>query len=179
MGAFFFKGFLKIVVHVAGYSLYVVHPLKTDMFDKVIDYLLLLASRNPEDMAGFHINDVSGVAVSIMKLKLINTKEFSRFFRFDQLPTAGGIQFLKALFIDILNRILTKTGQFSYFLICIGSGCQKNTGILVQLFRNHMAGSLERGDMLHPGITAFRACVRQRISFRLGCLHPAKMQYQS
>ena len=110
MRALFLEGFLEVGVHVTGNRLDIVHPFQTDMLDEVIHDLLFLAVRDPEDMPGKHVDDVSGIAVSVMRLELINAEETRRLLRFYQCLTINGVFILK-LQIDRLYCILAKSGD--------------------------------------------------------------------
>ena len=69
-GTFFLEGFLEIGVHVTGNGFHGVHPFQADMFDKVIDHLLLLPMGEPKDMAGIKVYNVDGITVAVVELEL-------------------------------------------------------------------------------------------------------------
>ena len=65
------------------------------MINEVVDHLLLLAVLDPEHMACFKVYDVRSITTAIVKLELINAKEFSLLFGLDKLlATVGSIEFL-------------------------------------------------------------------------------------
>ena len=158
MGALFLKRLLEIGIHVAGDGFDMVYPLQTDMLYEVVHDLLLLASGDPEDMPGLHVDDVGSIAVAVVKLKFVNTKDFCMFFRPDQLPVRCGVQFKQAFLIYCLYDVLAQTGKFSYLLVRVSPTGQEITDILMQLCRDTVSRGLE-GNILHSGITASGAYV--------------------
>lgn len=118
--ALFFKCLLKIGVHVTGNCLDPVHPFQPDVVNEVVDYLLLLAILNPEDVSGFKINDVRSISVTVVEFKLINTKVFRLFLGLYKLAAIiGGVVILETLFINLLDCIFPESGNLSYLLVCI------------------------------------------------------------
>ena len=158
MGTLFLEGLLKIGIHVTGNRFYMIHPFQADMLDEVVHDLLFLSSRAPEDMPGLHVDDMGSIAVAVVKLKFVNTKEFCMFFRPDQLPVRCGVQFKQAFLIYCLYDVLAQTGKFSYLLVRVSPTGQEITDILMQLCRDTVSRGLE-GNILHSGITASGAYV--------------------
>ena len=78
----FLKGFLNIGVHVAGNYFHMLHPFKTYVLDEIVYHMFLFPTGNLEDVSCLHVDDVSRIAVTVMKLKFINAKEFSILLRF-------------------------------------------------------------------------------------------------
>ncbi len=67
------------------------HPPQPHILNKVIYYLLFLAMSNPQDVPGFHINNMGCKLIPIVELKLIYAKVPCGFLRFDELITIFGI----------------------------------------------------------------------------------------
>ena len=133
-----------------------VHPFQTDMLDEVIHDLLFLAVRDPEDMPGKHVDDVSGIAVSVMQLELINAEETRRLLRFYQCLTINGVFILKPFQIDRLYCILAKSGDLRNLLQRISPCSEKVLRVLQKFLCDPMMIGHER-NRLHHGCAAVRA----------------------
>ena len=94
-------------------------------------------------MPGLHVDDVGSIAVAVVKLKFVNTKDFCMFFRPDQLPVRCGVQFKQAFLIYCLYDVLAQTGKFSYLLVRVSPTGQEITDILMQLCRDTVSRGLE------------------------------------
>ena len=92
------------------------------MFDDVIDYLLLLAVTDPEDMAVLHVYDVSGITVAIMELELIDPEEPGSLLRLLKGLAIDGVLIQQALLVYILDDILANTGDMSDFRVGVVAG---------------------------------------------------------
>lgn len=152
----FLKGLLEIRVHVRGDSLYSVHPFKADVVYEIKDDLLALAVGNPEDMPGLYVDDVCGVAVTIMELELVNAEALGLPLWFDERCAIDGVFILQTLQIDRLDGILAKAGDLSNLFERIASDGEKVPCILQELCRDPVALSLKR-HLLDPCSLACRA----------------------
>ena len=112
-----FEGFLKIGVHVTGNGLYSFHPVCTDMVNEVVYDLFLFPLGDPEDMAGLHIDDMSRVPVTVMKLEFIDPEILCLTFRLDELHAVNGVLLLKALLVDLLDDIPAQPGDLSNLFV--------------------------------------------------------------
>ena len=153
MGALFLKRLLEIGIHVAGDGFDMVYPLQTDMLYEVVHDLLLLASGDPEDMPGLHVDDVSGIPVPVVELEFINAKEFRMLCRLDQLSVRCSIKLLKTSLINRLYDVLTEAGKLCDLLVCVSPASQQIADILIQFHRDPVPGRFKR-NVLHPGIAA-------------------------
>ena len=132
-GTHFLKGFFKIRVHVASDSLNPVHPFHADMFDEVVDNLLLFAVLDPKDMAGLKINDVRCITITIMQFELVDPEVFCLLFRLYKLfATISGIKLLKTPFVYGFNCIFAQAGNLGNLFVRICPVRKKITGILVK-----------------------------------------------
>ena len=158
MGTLFLKRFLEIRVHVAGDGFDMVHPFQADMLNEVVHDLLLLTACDPEDVSGFHIDDMGGIPMPFVELEFINTKEPRILYRFDQLPVRCGIKLLEAFLIDCFYNILPKAGKLCDLLVRVSPTGQQVTDILMQFCRDPVAGSF-KGNVLCPGVAASGAYI--------------------
>ena len=153
MRTLFFKRFLEVGVHIAGDRFDMIHPLQTDMIDEIVYDLLFLAAGDPENMSGFHVDDVGSISVTVVELEFINAEEFRMFFRLNELPVRCGIKSLKAFLVNVFYNIFAQAGKFCHFLVCVGTTGQEIADILMQFCRDPVAGSF-KGNVLCPGVAA-------------------------
>ena len=126
------------------------------MFYEVVDYLLLLAMTDPEDMTILHIYDVSGLTATIVELELIDANEASSLLRLLKGLAIDGVLIQQTLLVYLLDDILADAGEIRYFLIGVVAGGKQIPGIVVKLFGDLMILSLE-WYVLHLCSFAFRA----------------------
>ena len=67
------------------------------MVYEIKDDLLALAVGNPEDMPGLYVDDVCGVAVTIMEFELVNAKALGLPLWFDERCAIDGVFILQTL----------------------------------------------------------------------------------
>ena len=65
-------------------------------------------------MACFQVNDVRCIAVPVMELEFIDSKDSGILFRLDQSLAIDRIKLFKPLFVDCLDDILAKAGNLSH-----------------------------------------------------------------
>ena len=99
-------------------------------------------------MAGFQVDDMSGVLVAIVQLELVYAQEPGLYFRFPQLLAIDGIKLLQTLLVNLLDGVLAKASKLCHCLVC-QPPCEQVTRLVVQSIRYPMAGSLE------PDVLAF------------------------
>ncbi len=91
---------------------------------------------------------IGGMIAAVMKLKLINAKVFSLFFRLYEFSTImGSVYVLETLLIDLLYRVSTKAGDLRYLLIRVSTLCKQVTGVLMKSICNKVTICL-KGDKL-------------------------------
>lgn len=102
-----------------------IHPFEADVVYEIKDDLLALSVGNPEDMPGLYVDDVCGIAVTLMEFELVNAKALGLPFWFDERCTIDGVFILQTLQIDRLEGVLAKAGDLSDLFDHIASDCEK------------------------------------------------------
>jgi len=123
------------------------------MIDEIIHDLLCFPFSYPEDMAGLHVNDVGRIPMSVVKFELIDSQILCLSFRFDEL-SVNRVLFLEPLFVDILDHILSQTGNLGNLFVCVRLGGQQITGILIKSIGNQVVGCLEADKLFLDGSAA-------------------------
>ena len=84
---------------------------KVDRLDvriyEVVDYLLLLALLNPQDMAGIQIDDMRCKLVSVMKLEFVDRQVSRLLFWLLECFTVFGVEPLQPRFVDRFHGACT------------------------------------------------------------------------
>jgi hypothetical protein len=105
-------------------------------------------------MASLHINDVGRIPMSVMEFEFIDTEILCLPFGFDELFAVNGVFLLKALFVDILDDVLSQPGNLSNLFVRVSLECQEVTGVLIKGFRNQVTRRFEADELFFDSSAA-------------------------
>ena len=158
----FFKGLLKIRVHVTRHSFHVLHPFHADMLNEIVNNLLALSVSNPENMPVLTVNDVCCKLIIVMQFEFVDHQDLCVLLRFLQ---PQGVVFLsfatlrifpaEPCFVYVLHRELSQTCQSRNFFVRV-TVSKKLLCVVLQFPGDHVMLCTE-GNRLHAGLVALGA----------------------
>ena len=158
----FFKGLLKIRIHVTRHSFHVLHPFRADMLDEIVDDLLALSVSDPEDMPSLTVDDMCCKPMIVMQFEFVDHQDLCVLL---WLLQPQGVAFLslaalrifpaEPIFVNILHRKLSQASQGRHCFVRVAVS-KKLLCVVLQFLGDHVMLCAE-GHRFHTSLVALGA----------------------